>query len=133
MEGKFILANEAKQDELDWGIIKWLIRPANTGAESLTILQATVEPGFGHDFHRHPGQEEVIYILEGEAEQYVGIERQMLKKGDSVFIGPDVVHATFNISGEPFKSLAILGPCIGEDGYVVVEVADEEPWSSLRS
>lgn len=133
MEGKFVFANEAKQDELEWGTIKWYCQPSNTGAESLTILEATVEPGFGHDFHRHPGQEEVIYILEGEAEQYVGKEKRLLKKGDSVFIGPDVVHATFNISDRPFKSLAILGPCIGEDGYVVVEVANEEPWASLRS
>lgn len=133
MEGKFILANEAEQDKLDWGIVKWLCQPANTGAKSLTILEATVEPGFGHDFHKHPDQEEVIYILEGEAEQYVGKEKRMIKKGDTVFIGPGVVHATFNVSEKPFKSLAVLGPCIGEDGYVVVEVAHEEPWASLRS
>ncbi len=133
MEEKFVLANEAQQEKLDWGTIKWFSRPANTGTENLTVLEATVEPGFGHDFHRHPGQEEVIYILEGEAEQYVGKDKRLLKKGDSVFIGPDVVHATFNISDKPFKSLAILGPCIGEDGYVVVEVAHEEPWASLRS
>ena len=133
MKGKFVLASKAEKDKLDWGTIKWFCRPANTGSESLTVLEATVEPGFGHDFHKHPGQEEVIYILEGEAEQYLGTEKRMLKKGDSVFIGPGVVHATFNISDKPFKSLAILGPCIGEDGYVVVDVAQEEPWASLRS
>ncbi len=133
MEGKFVLGAEAEQDKLEWGTVKWFVRPANTGAERLTILEATVEPGFGHDFHKHPDQEEVIYILEGEAEQYVGAEKRLLKKGDSVFIGPGVVHATFNMSDKPFKSLAILGPCSGEAGYEVVEVAHEEPWASLRA
>jgi len=133
MEGKFIIANEAEQDQLDWGIINWLSRPATTDANSLTVLEVTVEPGCGHDFHKHPGQEEVIYILEGEVEQYIGKEKRMLKKGDTVFIGPDVIHATFNVSDKPFRTLAVLGPCVGEAGYELVEVAHEEPWASLRS
>jgi quercetin dioxygenase-like cupin family protein len=132
MEGKFIIANEAEQDQLDWGIINWLSRPATTDANSLTVLEVTVEPGCGHDFHKHPDQEEVIYILDGEVEQYIGMEKRMLKEGDCVFIGPDVIHATFNVSDKPFKTLAILGPCAGEEGYEVIAVAHEEPWASLR-
>ena len=58
--------------------------------------------------------------------------KQLLSSGDSAFIGADVVHASFNDSGSPAKLLAILGPCIGEEGYALVDVFEEEPWSSLR-
>ena len=133
MDKKFILVNEAEQDQLDWGVINWLSRPQTTEAAHLAVLEVTVMPGHGHDFHKHPGQEEVIYILEGQAEQWVGEEKRILSKGDSVFIGADVVHATFNVSDKPFKTLAILGPCIGEEGYGVVDVSQEAPWNNLRS
>ena len=44
-----------------------------------------------------------------------------------------VVHASFNTSGADAKLLAILGPTIDDrDGYEMTEVADEEPWKSLR-
>lgn len=133
MVKNFILANEAEQDQLDWGVINWLSRPETTGADSLAVLEVTVLPGCGHDFHKHPGQEEVIYILEGEVEQWVEQEKRILKKGDSVFIGAGVVHATFNVSDKPIKTLAILGPCVGEEGYRSVDVFQDAPWSILRS
>lgn len=52
--------------------------------------------------------------------------------GDAAFIPAGVVHASFNTSAETATILAILGPSLGEEGYGVVEVADREPWASLR-
>ncbi|UCD41229.1 MAG: cupin domain-containing protein, partial [Chloroflexota bacterium] len=90
-------------------------------------------PGKGHDFHKHPDQEEVIVCVKGTLEQWVGEEMRMLKPGDAVFIQADEVHASFNMGDENAYALAILGPCVGEIGYEVVEVADQAPWNSLRS
>lgn len=132
MKGKFTIAGEAEQDNLDWGIINWLSRPSTFSSKDLTVLEVTVEPGCGHDFHKHPNQEEVIYVLEGEVEQWIDTEKRTLKKGDSVFLGRGVVHATFNNSDRPFKTLALLGPCIGVEGYELVDMEKEEPWASLR-
>lgn len=132
MKGKFTIAGEAEQDNLDWGIINWLSRPSTFSSKDLTVLEVTVEPGCGHDFHKHPNQEEVIYVLEGEVEQWIDTEKRTLKKGDSVFLGRGVVHATFNNSDRPFKTLAVLGPCIGDEGYELVDMEKEEPWASLR-
>ena len=94
----------------------------------------TLETGQGHagGFHKHPEQEEVIYVISGSIEQWIEQEKRQLCSGDSVFIGADVVHASFNDSGGPAKLLAILGPCIGEEGYALVDVFEEEPWRSLR-
>ena len=71
-------------------------------------------------------------MIDGEIEQWVDQEKRMLRSGDSAFIGADVVHASFNVSDRKAKLLAILGPCVGTEGYELVDVAAQEPWASLR-
>lgn len=132
MSGKFIPATAVERETLDWGALGWVSRPPSTGAQQLTVIDVDLLPGKGHDFHKHPDQEEVIFVLEGEIEQWLEQEKQTLQPGDAVFIPKDVVHASFNVGDEPAKLLAILGPCVGEGGYEMVEVAAEEPWRSLR-
>ena len=132
MTGKFVPSSEAEREQLDWGGLGWLSRPTSTGASQLVVIEALLMPGFSHSFHKHPDQEEVIYLLDGQIEQWLDKESRLLQKGDSVFIGADVVHASFNVSDKPAKFLAILGPCMGEGGYESVEVFDQEPWKSLR-
>ena len=132
MTGKFVPAAEAERETLDWGVTGWLSRPTTTNAKDLTVIEVEITPGFGHNFHKHPDQEEVIYVVEGEVEQWLEQERRTMKPGDSVFIAADAVHASFNVSGSAAKLLAILGPCVGEGGYEVVEMGEEAPWNSLR-
>ena len=132
MSGKFIPATEADREQLDWGALAWLSRPQTTGAKDLVVIEVSLSPGGGHNFHKHPEQEEVIYVIEGTVEQWLRDEKQMLSSGDSVFIPADVVHASFNTSDAPAKLLAILGPCVSDEGYQLVEVADEAPWNTLR-
>ena len=69
----------------------------------------------------------------GTVEQWVDRERRILGPGDSAHIPADVVHASFNVGDSEAKIAAILGPCVGEIGYELVDVAGEEPWKSLRS
>ena len=133
MEKKFIISTELNPVNLDWGIQQWFSDPKTTGAEELVVVQVEIFPGFGHDFHRHPNQEESIFVLKGEIEQWLETENKTLKEGDSAFIPKGMVHASFNVSEDPVKVLAILGPCIGEEGYELVDVSDQEPWNNLRS
>ena len=132
MSGKFVIASAAERETLEWGTLGWMSRPTTTGARDLVVIEVTLSPGRGHNFHKHPDQEEVIYVLEGEVEQWLEAERRVLHPGDAVFIKADVVHASFNISAAPARLLAILGPCVGDGGYVSVEKGEAEPWRSLR-
>ncbi len=133
MSGKFTLGTEAAREQLDWGIMGWCSRPSDTGAEKLIVIEVKLAPGGGHAFHKHPQQEEVIYVIDGEVEQWCEQESRTLKSGDSVFLSTGTVHATFNTSDREAKLLAILSPAIGGgDGYEVVEVSEEAPWNSLR-
>jgi quercetin dioxygenase-like cupin family protein len=132
MNGKFTHTNEVEREQLPWGELGWISRPASTGAKELVVIEVSFSPGFGHNFHKHPDQEEVIYVIEGEVEQWLEQNKRVLKPGDSIFIPADVVHASFNVSDKPVKVLAILAPCVTAAGYVSVEMSEQEPWKSLR-
>jgi quercetin dioxygenase-like cupin family protein len=128
----FKTADDIKRDEHDWGTFAAVSSPAD-GAERIMTVEATFLPGKAHAFHCHPNQEEVIYVLEGELEQWVEDERRTLRAGDVVIIPAAVVHASYNVSAVPARIIAALSPCVGEAGYEVEELADQEPWRSLRA
>ena len=131
MAGAFKPGSSLTRDQHDWGVFAQVSGPRD-GLEGIVAIEATFLPGRSHDFHRHPGQEEVIYVIEGSIEQWVLDEKQVLTAGDSVVIPASAVHASFNEGTVPAKILAILSPAVGEDGYGVEDVAGEEPWASLR-
>lgn len=130
---KFLIKSETPRESTDWGSVAWLSHPPLTQNKQITALDVELIPGKGHAFHYHPGQEEVIIVTKGTVEQWVGEEMRILQPGDAVFIDADMVHASFNNGGESAHLIAILGPCVGEVGYGVVEVADQAPWNSLRN
>jgi quercetin dioxygenase-like cupin family protein len=130
--GKFVIARDTELEVLDWGRLGWLSNPPNTGASQLTVIDVNLDPGKGHNFHKHPDQEEVILVIGGKVEQWVDREKRILGAGDSAFIPADVVHASFNVGDGPAKIVAILGPCVGPIGYELVDVANDAPWKTLR-
>jgi quercetin dioxygenase-like cupin family protein len=132
MNAKFVPSSTIHRETLEWGVLGSMSRPSVTGARNLTVLEVTLSPGAGHTFHKHPDQEEVIVVVEGEAEQWLEREKRTLRPGDSAFIGAGVVHASFNVTAGPIKLLAILGPCVGADGYETIDMSEQEPYHKLR-
>ena len=130
----FVRQSEIRNEDFDWGVIGWRCTPGSAGAKQLVVLDVTLAPGQSHDFHRHPGQEEVIVVKSGRVEQWVEREAATLGPGDSVFIGADLVHGTFNDGDETAQLQVVLGPALDSAiGYGLVDVSGEPPWSSLRS
>ena len=129
----FLIGDKLPRDQEDWGTIASVSGPLINHAKDIVTLHVELKPGMGHNFHRHPNQEEVIYVLKGKVEQWVNEEMKILEPGDAAFIGAGVVHASFNIGAENAQVLAILGPAVGESGYEVVEVASLDPWKNLRN
>jgi quercetin dioxygenase-like cupin family protein len=64
--------------------------------------------------------------------QWVDKNKQILNAGDSAFVPKNTVHASFNIFDEPATLQVVLAPAKGETGYELVDVAQEEPWKSIR-
>src|SRR6266568_4966596 len=123
----FVKQPEVRQESFDWGVIGWRLTP-DKGSKHLVIMDVTLDPGEGHDFHRHPGQEEMIIVKQGTVTQYLEREAAELSSGDSVYIDADVVHASFNHGPEQAHFLVVIGPSLGEGGYGLVDVSGEEPW-----
>lgn len=132
MMSAFRVAGEIKQEQQEWGVYQWLSHPVSTGAKMLTVFQATLLPGKGHSFHKHPDQEELLYVVAGTVEQWLDRDKRTLGPGDGAFIPPGVVHASFNAGDGEARLLVIFGPCVGEVGFVPVDVSAEAPWNELR-
>lgn len=129
--GVFKTSADRPREQTADGEIAPAAGPAD-GVSGIAAVEATFNPGKAHAFHTHPGQEEVIYVLEGRIEQWIEDTKQELGIGDVAVIEAGVVHATFNDGDVPARILAVLSPCVGESGYGAVDVSGEEPWRSLR-
>ena len=128
----FVTKSDVREEAFDWGTIGWRLTPAS-GSKHLVIMDVTLEPGEGHDFHRHPGQEEMIIVKQGAITQFVERNSQSLGPGDSVYLDEGVVHASFNEGNETAHLQVVIGPSLGgETGYGLEDVSSEEPWASLR-
>ena len=128
---RFVTARQAEIELAPWGKHWWLSRPGFTDTQQLTLVRVTMRPGTGHQFHYHPSREEIIYIVDGVAEQWVDREKKRLKAGEIAFIPENVVHAIHNVSSAPMTFLAILSPAEAPEPFLV-DVYDQEPWRTLR-
>lgn len=129
---RFVTGAEMQVEALPWGPHEWLCRPGLTDAQALQLVRVRMPPGAGHAFHRHPELEEIIYIVEGTAEQWVATQMSTLGPGDIAHIPADEVHATYNAGSSTLVFLAMLSPAAA-DGPAVVDVSGEQPWASLRA
>lgn len=134
---RFTLIADALREPNDWTNNEWLCRPDIVAADKLLLVRANMAPGWCHPFHYHPHREEIIYVIYGRAEQWVGDEYRILSAGEMAHIPAGTIHATFNPHAEPLVFLAILSPAkLPEDQAKDMDphdVGTEEPWASLRA
>jgi len=75
--------------------------------------------------HKHPGGEEIIYVLEGSLEYTVdGQEPTMVNAGEVFFVPADTVHAVRNIGKGDASELATY---VVEKNKPLLVPADEAP------
>jgi len=130
-KGQFFTKEKTKVETLERGIHHWFSRPDITESENLIVVKVDVEAGGGHPFHIHPTMDEVIYILSGQAEQWLEKDVETLEPGEAVYIPKRMVHATYNNSDDPLSFLAILSPAADLEGSMVY-VDEEAPWKDLK-
>jgi quercetin dioxygenase-like cupin family protein len=127
----FVTLTEAVRGNVPWAIEEWLCRADVVENEQLLMVRVNMEPGKAHAFHKHPTREELLYVLSGRAEQWVGKEHRILGPGEVAFVPTGEVHGTYNPFSEKLVFLAILAPAKAP-GPALVDVSTEEPWRSLR-
>ena len=128
---RFVTAAEKIDCVSPWTFEEWLSRRDIVDNEHLMLVRANMEPGRCHPFHTHPTREEIIYIISGRAEQWVGREHRILGPGEMGFIPVGETHGTYNPFRERLVFLAILSPANAAEPPVV-DVSTQEPWASMR-
>ena len=128
---RFVTSSEAVVEELPWGPHEWLARAGLTESKLLQLVRVSMPGGKAHRFHRHPAMEEMLYVVEGRVEQWVGRERRVLGPGELAHVPVNEVHGSYNVFAERAVFLAILSPAVF-DGPALIDVSGEEPWRSLK-
>lgn len=128
---RFVAASETEVEAVDGKTHHWYFKEGLGDSESLVFVRARIVKGAGHAFHTHPEMDEIIYVLEGEMEQWLEQESRVLRPGDSIYIPRGVVHGCYNVSDAECEFLAILTPA-KITGEFSVDVSQDEPWRSLR-
>ena len=128
---RFVTAAEKIDFVSPWTLEEWLCRGDIEKNEHLLMVRANMEPRRCHPFHTHPTREELIYIVSGRAEQWVGQTHRILGPGEMAFIPMGEVHGTYNPFNERLVFLAILSPANAPDP-AVVDVSSQAPWNAWR-
>jgi quercetin dioxygenase-like cupin family protein len=128
---RIVSFDEAEVERLPGKTHFWQCKPGIVADTNLMFVRAQLPPGQAHRFHFHPKMEEILYILSGMAEQWIEKEKRIMKAGDAIYLPVGMVHGTYNVGAETLDFLAVLSPAKSGDP-VTIEVADQEPWRSLR-
>ncbi len=124
--------NETEVEQLPGKTHFWHCKPGMVADTNLMFVRAQLPPGEAHPFHHHPNMEEILYILSGTAEQWIEAEKRTMRAGDSIYLPAGMIHGTYNTGSETLDFLAVLSPAKSAPPGTV-EVANQEPWKSLRS
>ena len=79
-------------------------------AKNFSIGFVTLDASGGQVPWHNQEQEEVYFLIEGEAEMCLGSERRILKAGQAAFIPPRVFHQMTNVGPAPAKMIYCYGP-----------------------
>src|SRR5947208_15736455 len=94
---QFITQGDIVRDQFDWGEAGWVSRLELTGSRGMCVMDVTLQPGAGHPFHRHPDQEEIIWVSEGRIEQWIEDDKHELGPGLAVYIDHDFVTGAYSL------------------------------------
>jgi mannose-6-phosphate isomerase-like protein (cupin superfamily) len=78
--------------------------------EDLSVTQERIPPGRGEVLHFHSRARQVFYVLEGQLELEVALEKFLLASGDSFEIAPMQHHRVTNTSDRDADFLVISSP-----------------------
>ena len=79
-------------------------------AANFAMGYVTLDPEGGQVPWHNQEQEEVYFMVEGEAEMCLGNERKILKQGEAVYIPSGTYHQMTNLAKEKAVMIYVYGP-----------------------
>lgn len=101
-QGAYRSAADAAAQTIDdgWGTLSWLANEKLTGSQGLTVGRVVIRAGQSNPRHRHPGCEEVLYLLKGRLKHSIGDDVVTLSAGDTISIPAGVFHNAVSVGDE---------------------------------
>jgi quercetin dioxygenase-like cupin family protein/DNA-binding Xre family transcriptional regulator len=76
----------------------------------MPVLIKVQKGGTSHKEETKPGIEKFIYVLDGKVEAYVGSERYVLSKGDTLYFNSSVQHYFKNLGAGESRLICVACP-----------------------
>ncbi len=103
--GLTIGKDEGTKQEFPWGEIRWIWNSQMDKDAEQTLGHVEIHPGVKNTLHGHPNCEELLYVLTGECDHWIGDENHRLKPGMTVVIPRGSEHYAEVTSAEPLRAL----------------------------
>ena len=113
---KVIDHNSQPLEEWREGVTTRMRVSAIAGSKQLTVFDQWCAPGLGAPTHQHP-VEEVLSVLAGDAEIWLGDEHHNVRAGQSVLIPAGQRHGFRNSGTDTLLMQAIIAAPIFEATY----------------
>jgi mannose-6-phosphate isomerase-like protein (cupin superfamily)/sugar phosphate isomerase/epimerase len=98
-----VAAKAVKVIQTTWGTLHW-ISDGNVFADcGQTLGLVTVHAGWSNGVHRHPSDQEILYVRRGKCRHQCGDQEVLLEPGDVLFIPAGQAHGAVNIGDEPLE------------------------------
>lgn len=91
----------AKQDE------RYIVKD-NTFLKNLIVSSTSLNSGKSTSGHKHPGQEEVYYFVNGSGEMELDSEKFVVSQGDVILIPDGAFHRVHNTGTESLYFVCVF-------------------------
>ena len=108
--------NLEPRDEWRPGVMTRMRVSARIGASQVCLFEQWCDPGLGAPTHYH-AVEEILSVMSGEAEVWVGPERANVTAGQSVVIPAGIAHGFRNAGTATLHVQATLASPVFEAAY----------------
>jgi mannose-6-phosphate isomerase-like protein (cupin superfamily) len=95
-----------KQAELPWSVFSHELVGADHGDLGISVILLDAAPGKGPRLHTHP-YDEVLIVLEGEANAFAGDEERQVGPGDVVIVPAGEPHGFLNTGQTQLRQIDI--------------------------
>jgi len=100
-------ASDEHLTQTQWGSLRWLASQEVGNAEALTLGRVVIKAGHANPGHCHGNCEEVLYLLAGRLDHWVGDEHEILAAGDTITIPPGVHHHAVSLGPEDADMIVV--------------------------
>lgn len=76
----------------------------------MAAVELMVPPRSGPPLHIHVNEDELFFVIEGEATFWINGETKVASQGQTAFVPRNLPHTFANLTGSPSRLLAIFSP-----------------------